>query len=230
MLKSWVNFWELARDRIKNSSDGGHQGIAVQSFLGVLVVPIDVAVIGDSDVGVGELLAKLLRVWSNLIFVDDDDLLERLDKFLEVDLVHDSEEDINYVTEIGSDEFNGNLVIEELRNGEGSLNFYGHVRAVEMLTNLIASRSQVVVVGELEATVFLVDPACSGLHDRVLRNQVLVDELLEDLLKNLRVLGVVDESLVKDTKSIEESLIVVSLLLLLEVIGDVLHVFFKMCA
>ena len=59
---------------------------------------------------------------------------------------------------------------------------------------------------------------------------MLVYEVLQNLLNCLRILRVMHKSLVKDTESIEESLIIVSLLLFLEIVSNILHVLFKMCA
>ena len=167
---------------------------------------------------------------SYLFFVDINDVPEGDDEFLEVDLIHDSEENINHGTKIGSDEFDCYLVFKELRNGQGSLNFHRHVGTVKMLANFVACSSQVIWVSELKTSVFLIYPASSSLHDWIIRCQVLVHEGLKNLLNGLRILRIVLKPLVENTKSIEQSLIIVSLLLLLEIVSNILHVLLKMCA
>lgn len=59
---------------------------------------------------------------------------------------------------------------------------------------------------------------------------MLVDELFQNLLNGLRILWVMDESLMQDSESIEKSLIVISFLLFLEIVSNILHVLFKMLA
>ena len=99
-----------------------------------------------------------------------------------------------------------------------------------MLANFVACCSQVIRVSKLESSVFLIDPTSSRLHDWILRHQVLVHEGLKNLLNSLRILGVVHKPLLKDTECIEESFIIVSRLLFLEIVSNILHVLFKVCA
>jgi hypothetical protein len=193
-------------------------------------MPVNLATISNPDISIRQLLAKLLSMRSNFFVVDLNNLFEGDNEVLEVNLIHDSEEYVNYGTKIRSDEFDCYLVIKKLRNGNGCLYLDGHVGAVKMLTNLVACCSQVIVVGEFKEPVFLIDPASSGLHDWIVRDQVLVHEVLKNLLNGLMILWVVLKSLVKDTECVEECLIIVSLLLLLEVVSNILHVLIKMCA
>jgi len=104
------------------------------------------------------------------------------------------------------------------------------MRTVEMLTNFVACCSQVIRVSKFKSSVFLINPTSSSLHNWIFGHQVLVYEVLQNLLNCLRILRVMHKSLVKDTESIQKSLIIVSLLLFLEIVSNILHVLFKMCA
>lgn len=104
----------------------------------------------------------------NLSVVNFDDPFKGSDKFIKVDFVHDFQEYVDDITEIWSDEIDCYLMIKQLRDGKSCLNFYRHMVAVKMFANSIACSSQMFIVSEFKGSIFLIDPACSGLHNWII--------------------------------------------------------------
>jgi len=115
---------------MKNPPNGSHQAVGCHSFLSIFIVLPSFRV-GESNVGFREFSAKTDCKWSNVISVDVDDLFEGHNKLLKINLIHNSEQYLQDISETRPEQIDGDLVVKQLRQSNSCFNFDSDVLAVE---------------------------------------------------------------------------------------------------
>lgn len=99
-------------------------------------------------------------------------------------------------------------MIQELRNGNCSLNSYGNELAIQQVSNLLDSCHEVLLLLELKVPVFAINPACPGLENGTVTLETLVNVGFEYVLHKIvhYFLSVVSVLFVQVSKGKEEGL------------------------
>jgi len=105
-----------------------------------------------------------------------------VDELIEVDFVHDFEENFEDGTQVGPDEVHSRLMIEQFAQSNRSIDSDHQGWVYQMVHQSVARRYKVILVLEVEPAEFTVHPAGSRLKEWDLTLQTRKSELFQHLL------------------------------------------------
>ena len=106
-----IEFWELTRYGVKHFSNCAEKTISSQSDLTIKILFVFSLLSNASNVRLRKLLAKADSIRSNIVAKCVNDLSERSGELLEIDVIHDLQEDLEDVAEPRSAEILHDLMV-----------------------------------------------------------------------------------------------------------------------
>ena len=169
----------------------------------------------ETHEGLAKLLAQLQGIRANLVLEDFDYLLERCDELVVVNFIDKCKVNTDDLIEARPNKLDGYRVVQESDQRDSSVDSDRQIVAQEALVEAIEGVTKPVVIGKGEMGKLSVDPAGSCLHEGLSALQLDIHVLFEQRLSIGLIFLRVGHVLGEEAKSMEESLTVANLRLLL---------------